>query len=266
MKDILQIIWINIKNKKSLLLILVAINVFLILTYALIWPSLASQMKALNELMATLPPAFLKGFNIESQLNGNFESMLVTKQFGSTLPILLVILTTSLGGDSIASEIDKGTIQMYLTLPISRTKYFVSRYLSGALIVLLFSIFSVLIAVPISWIFNLDVTVSHYLVYTISTFLLGLTFFSISYLVSAISSVTNRVVIVSILVFLVSYVINVISGLSDKLVDLKYFSLIYYFGPSETIVNYSIPVFIGISIICFVLGLKLFKRRDISIR
>ncbi|MEI6887594.1 MAG: ABC transporter permease subunit, partial [bacterium] len=166
MKEFLQILLITIKNKKILLLILIGINVLLIISYAGIWPSLESQMKSLNELMASLPPAFIKAFNMEGQLNGGFESMLVTKQFGSTLPILLVILTTTLGADFLAGEIDKGTIQMYLSMPISRTKYYISRYLSGSLLILLFSIFSVLIAVPISWIFNLEVTPLHYIIYT----------------------------------------------------------------------------------------------------
>lgn len=266
MKEILNIVLITIKNKRNLLIILVVINILLLISYAAIWPSLATQMKALNELMVSLPPAFLKAFNIEGQLNSGFESMLVTKQFGATLPILLVILTTSLAGEAIAEEIDKGTIQMYLTMPISRTKYYISRYLSGLLFILVFSILSVLIAVPISWVFNLEASISHYLVYTISTFLLGLTLFSIGYLISSFSSDTKKVVLVSIVVFIASYILNTISGLTTSLVNLKYFSLIYYFGPSENIVEYSIPIFIGISVICFLIGLKIFEKRDISVR
>lgn len=266
MKEVLRIVLITIKNKKNLLIILVVINILLLITYAAIWPSLATQMKSLNELMVSLPPAFLKAFNIEGQLNGGFESMLVTKQFGATLPILLVILTTSLSAEAISDEIDKGTILMYLTQPITRAKYYLSRYLSGSIFILIFSLLSVLVAVPISWIFNLDVTPSHYITYTLSTYLLGMTLFSIGYLVSSFSSDSKKVVLISIIVFIFSYILNVISGLTTDLSGLKYFSLIYYFGPSENIVEYSIPIFIGISVICFLLGIKIFEKRDISIR
>lgn len=266
MKEILRIVLITIKNKKNLLIILVVINILLLISYAAIWPSLSSQMKALNDLMVSLPPAFLKAFNIEGQLNGGFESILVTKQFGATLPLLLVILTTSLAAEAISDEIDKGTIQMYLTLPISRAKYYISRYISGIFFILVFSLLSVLIAVPISWIFNLEASISHYITYTISTFLLGMTLFSIGYLVSSFSSDSKKVVLISIVVFIFSYIFNVISGLTTELTNLKYFSLIYYFGPSVNIVEYSIPIFIGISVICFLLGLKIFEKRDISIR
>jgi ABC-2 type transport system permease protein len=266
MNEVLRIFSITIKNKKNLLIILVVINILLLITYAAIWPSLATQMKALNDLMVSLPPAFLKAFNIEGQLNGGFESMLVTKQFGATLPILLVILTTSLSAEAISDEIDKGTILMYLTEPITRAKYYISRYISGSIFILIFSILSVLIAVPVSWIFNLDVIPTHYVIYTLSTFLLGMTLFSIGYLVSSFSSDSKKVVLISIVVFIFSYILNVISGLTTDLSNLKYFSLIYYFGPSENIIEYSIPVFLGISVICFLLGLNIFKRRDISIR
>jgi putative exporter of polyketide antibiotics len=93
-----------------------------------------------------------------------------------------------------------------------------------------------------------------------------MTLFSIGYLVSSFSSDSKKVVLISIVVFIFSYILNVISGLTTDLSNLKYFSLIYYFGPSENIIEYSIPVFLGISVICFLLGLNIFKRRDISIR
>ncbi|MEI6887095.1 MAG: hypothetical protein WCK31_02545, partial [bacterium] len=103
-------------------------------------------------------------------------------------------------------------------------------------------------------------------IYTISTFLLGLTLFSISYLISAVVSDTKKVTLLSIVIFISAYMLNVVSGLTEKLINIKYFSLIYYFGPSENIVEWSIPIFLILSGICFFVGLKMFERRDISVR
>jgi ABC-type transport system involved in multi-copper enzyme maturation permease subunit len=225
-----------------------------------------AQTASLNIMLASMPDAFLKAMNLGNTFNGGFEALLLTKQFAMILPVLMLILVNGLAGSAIAQEIDKDTILLYLTQPISRTKYYFSKYTVGILTIAIFSILSVLTTLPIAWLFNIEIQAQHFVIFTISTFLFGSALFSIAYCVSALVSETSKVSFVTTSVFLVSYVLNLISQLNDNLINLKYFSLLYYFGPSDTFVDSSVLIFSCIIIISTVAGLVAFKRRDISIR
>ncbi|MCK9368395.1 ABC transporter permease [Candidatus Dojkabacteria bacterium] len=266
MKNIWQLFKVTIRNKKSLFITLTIINVVLVLLYVAIWPSLGAQMADLSKLFTTMPEPILKAFNMSANFNVGFESLIVSKQFGLVLPILALILTNGLAVNAIAGEIEYGTINLYLSQPISRTNYYCSRYFADLFMIIIFSICSVLVTIPFGRMFNIDINVSHYLVFTLSTILFSWTIFSIGYFASAIFSEGSKVTMITVGVFLVSYVLNVISQLSSSLSNLKYISLMYYFGPATQLVQYSVLIFILLITLFSVLGFLIFKNRDISLK
>lgn len=266
MENVWQLCLVTIKNKKWLFIILTLINVVLVLMYVAMWPGLQPQLAEANKLMASFPPALLKAFNVSTDFNLGVESLLVSKQFGLVLPVLALILTNGLAGSAIAGEIDRNTIHLYLSQPISRAKYYWSRYFTGVILLIIFSALSVLITIPFAAMFNIDIIASHYFTFTLSTILFSWALFAIAYCVSAIFSDSGKVIMITVGLFLIMYVFNVVAQISDQLVDLKYLSLIYYFGPTSELVPYSLPVFITIIIVATLSGLFLFQKRDISVR
>lgn len=266
MKHIWQLCLITIKNKKWLFIILTLIDVLLVLLYVAMWPSIQAQSADLNKLLESMPVSLLKAFNAYTDFNTGVESLLISKQFGMVLPILALILANSLAGSAIAGEIDRNTIHLYLSQPISRAKYYWSRYFTGVVLLIIFSAASVLVAVPFAAMFNLDITVSHYYTFTLSTILFSWTIFAIGYCASAFFSDGGKVTLITVGLFLVMYVFNVVSQLTDSLANLKYFSLMYYFGPAADLVPYSVPVFVALILIFSLAGFFLFQKRDISVR
>ena len=266
MNKSLQIALITLKNKRGLIITLITINILMLVMYGAMWPSLQAQTESLNTLLASMPQGLLKAFNLSSNYNNGLEALLITKQLSLVLPVLMLILVNGLASTAIAGEIDKDTILLYLTQPITRLNYFLSKYVTGLVAIFVFAFLSIMPAIPIARIFNAEVQPEHFIVFTTSVFLFGWALYAIAYVVSAFSSEASKVTAISTGVFLFAYITNVVYQLVDQLVNLKYISLMYYMGPADQLIPYSVPVFLAVIVLGTVSAAYVFVNRDISIR
>ncbi|NIT03601.1 ABC transporter permease subunit [Candidatus Saccharibacteria bacterium] len=237
-----------------------------------LFPSFSTQAANFTEtLVEFYPEEFLKAFNIEiGSFLGSIEGFLSGEHYSLMWPLLLIILAISFGGGALAGEIDHGTIEVLLSQPISRTKLFLGKYLAGAVIILTFVFASALSVVPFAEIYNVDYQLQNHLTLAVLGACFGFALLGITMMFSSFFSDRGKVTLVSAVLMLAMYFVNVVAALKENLADLKYLSFFHYFESNTPLLRNdleleSVAVFLGVGLVCTIVGLIWFNRRDIAI-
>ncbi|AKM82516.1 TPA: hypothetical protein DD449_01775 [Candidatus Berkelbacteria bacterium] len=257
----------NFRDRRGSLLIYSAFSVALLWMYIALYPSFSNQTGSLEQLIASYPEGFLKAFNFDIKSFTTVEGFLATEQFSFVWPLLVILLSLSFSGSAFSGEIEDGTMQILLSQPISRLKLFFSKYLSGLLMIILFTFISIYTVIPLNMIYDIPYKSDNFFTLMILALLFAWSIYSIGIFFSSIFSKKGKVLFVTGMILVVMYVLNIISSIKDSLSDLKYFSFFYYFNPAKALVynqvDYWSYLAFGIVIIfCSVAGLIYFNKRD----
>jgi ABC-2 type transport system permease protein len=265
----LTLILQTLKDKRKSLIIYSISNILLLWMFVAFFKSLQGQFEGINDLLKSYPETFLKAFNIENFNFSTIESFISAEQFSITWPIMVVLSYISFGASIIANEVEQGTMDILLSLPISRIKLFISRYIAGIVSLLLFTSISVFPIIPFARLYGIPYQTSHFITLFFICLLFGWTVLSISIFFSSLFSEKGKVFSIAGGILIVMYILNVFAGLKENMKNLHYFSFFYYFNQNEILAynkfNYaSLAVFATISIICTIAGLLIFNKRDIT--
>lgn len=239
--------------------------------YVALFPSLNKMSSQLNEIIRTMPSGLFKAFNIEpsSFSFGNIESLLASKHFSMVWPIMAIVLAISIANYLIVNEIDKGTAESLMSLPVKRSKIFISRYYGGIILLLIFNILSIFCIFPLASLHNVDFIWQNNITLFFGSFIFTWACYSIALFISTIFSEKGKANMTYGGIILVSYFINILASLKDNLSNLKYFSIFNYYN-SETLLikntypNYFLLAFSFLIIIFSFLAFYRFITRDIS--
>jgi|GEM_PF-329748 len=261
-----------LKDKKVSLLAYTLGAVATVEMYIALFPALKKQSEQLNQLLAAYPKGFLEafGFNGTVALFSKVESYMSTEYFTFFWPIMVVTLVVAFANLMIVAEIEKGTIELTLSQPISRIHLFLIRYFAGVTYLTLFTVVSVFSIIPISKLNNVRYAWASYPKTFGISLLFGLAIFSMATFFSAVFSEKGRATACSAALLIVMYLMNIVGTLKESLHIVQKFSVFYYFNPATVfgnneIVQYSIPVFLGIIIVFTGLAAFWFNRRDVAV-
>ena len=265
----LSMIWRTIRDRKLVIAIYIIVTLAFLLMYVAMFPSFASQQEQWDQMLKSMPPEMMKVFNLQDYSFAHLENFLSAELYSITWPLFLIILAISTAGAAIANEIEKGTIELLLSVPISRTKLFISRYLAGALTILVFVALTIYAAIPLAKIFNIEVQIRNYSSLALTAFLFGLAIFSIAMFLSAMFSERGKVYFISAGIIVLMYVANIVATLKEKYADLRYLSFFHYFDAVKILIHNELDkvgiwVFLGVIIIFALAGLIAFEKRDIA--
>jgi len=263
------IFWRTIKDRRVLLLIYCLSSIALLWMYIALFPSFKDQTANLEQLMKSYPESFMKAFNFDIKSFTTLEGFLSTEQFSLMWPLVLILMLVGYAGSSFAGEIEKGTIEILLSQPISRVKLFISRYSAGLMMLVVFVVFSIFAAIPLGKAYQISFQSENFVTLALLGFMFGLSIFSIAMFLSSIFSDKGKVFFISGGLLVIMYVLNILSSIKESLSDLKYASFFYYFNPPKALVHnqidhWSYLVFFGTALVLAILGLIVFVRRDIS--
>jgi ABC-2 type transport system permease protein len=238
--------------------------------YVAMFPSIQAQAANFDELMKNYPEALMKAFNLEELSFNTLEKFLAMEQFSFVWPLMVMFMLISLAGASIAKEIERGTMELLLSRPISRIKIFFSRYLAGLASLFAFTIFSIFAVVPLAKLHHLDYVFANHLTVAMLGFLFGWAIFSLAMMFSAMFSERGKVYMLTGGILLLMYVLNIVAALKENLDKLKYISFFHYFDTQQALVynvikEEAILVFAGVTIVCTICGALWFKKRDVAI-
>lgn len=260
-----------LKDKKFQLLIIIAASLSFLEMYIALFPALQKQAASMAKLLQNYPDSMLKAFNID-KASLTFERVgqyLAMEQFSFVWPILAIVLAVGFANYAFAGEKERGTIELLLSQPISRTKLYISRYLAGLIGLILFSVISVLAIIPLTKLHGISTETSGVLILMLISFLFGWTIYGIAYLASIIFSEKSKATFAVGGILILMYVLNIVANLKESFHLIKYFSVFYYYNPNVAIdktqlINGSLAVFAGIIIITFLLGIFWFNKQDIT--
>lgn len=264
------IFWRTIKDKKIFISVYCIFAVLMMFMYVAMYPSIEEKAEDFNKLMDNYPEGMLKAFNIETINFDKLENFLSIENYSIIWPLMAMFMMVSLAGYSISKEIEKGTAEILLAKPISRLKIYFSRYLTGAAVLFAFTLVSVFSVVPLAELYNIEYAFDHHVKIFILSFLFGWAVFSMSLMFSSIFSEKGRTYALSGGALLLMYVLNLIASLKEDLENLRYASFFYYYDFNKAMIENSIEdlsvyVFVGVAVVCTIVGAIWFNKRDIAV-
>ena len=257
------------KNLLSLV-IYTTISVAFVWMYVALFPSIFKEREKLKEAFEAYPEGLIEAFGIEfDTFLSSIEGFMAGEYFSLLWPIILITLIISYASAAIAGEIDKGTIELLLSQPISRLKVFLAKYFSGLAIIATFVFLSNFSVVPFAILHNVGYRIQNYLTISIIGFLFAFAIFGICMMVSSFSSSRGKPAAITGGMLIIMYGLNLFSAFQESLSSLKYASFFHYYNFNSAVVHNQIDilnvvVFLAVGIISAVIGAFIFIKRDIA--
>jgi ABC-2 type transport system permease protein len=265
------IFWRTLQDKKFQLLIIIAAAISFLEMYIALFPALQKQASSMTKLLENYPDSFLKAFNID-KASLTFERVgqyLAMEQFSFVWPILVIVLAIGFANYAFAQEKERGTFELTLSQPISRTKIFISKYFSGFVGIVIFGLISLLVVFPLTKLHGISINSKGVFVLLGLSILFSLAVYGLAFLASVIFSEKSKATFLVGGVLILMYVLNVVANLKDSFQIIRYFSFFYYYNPTQAIdkshiLNGAVLVFILTIVVTFIIGLLWFNKQDIA--
>lgn len=230
------------------------------------------ELDTMTSLVQLAPKSFFALLNVTPEfLNGSGLPGFLS--LGYTHPVYHVLTAASViwfAGRSLAGEMERGSIQIALSRPVSRTSVYLSRLLGLVIVTFLTAAIGpigmtigLLVAPPdgemVLWHFFAQVVTAAALIWAVGGFAM---------MVSARSDRMGQAVGISIGAFVISYVIDYFANLWDLLHHLEPFSVFNYYDPATALttgrVNWiDVAVLVAVGLGAALLGLRTFRERDL---
>ena len=240
--------------------------------YIGMFPSFADKKEEFNQLMQYYPADLMKAFGIQEvgAIFSSIENFLAMEQFGIVWPIVVIAFVVSIGGSSIAGEIEAGTIETLLELPVSRVKIFFAKYLGGLVLTAIFTAVSIFAAIPLAAAYKVDYQTSHYVTMFVVGMLFAWAIMSIAFFFSVVFNSKGKAYFIPVGILILMYVLKIISSLKESLKDLQYTSFFYYYDANKALIDNAIDkwsylVFGGVIIVFTIIAVIWFSKRDVAV-
>ncbi len=194
---------------------------------------------------------------------------------GFTHPVFIVLvaaLVVWFVARSFAAEIERGTIQIALSRPISRRRYFSSRVMSAVIAITVTAVTGPLGMALGIWLQPPAGSPStrNLLLTGVDTWLLMWAIAGITLLWSAIVDSMSRAVGLTIGVLVASYVIDYFGNLWSTLKPLQPISLFHYYDPAGalaigTLDTVDVVVLLTLGVVGTIAADRVFERRDLPV-
>jgi ABC-2 type transport system permease protein len=231
------------------------------------YPAIASKASAFVQLIKDV--SLIKFFTGAS---GDFitpEGYLFTEFFSAIGPLLLIIFSIGFGADAIAGEEHRKTADLLLSNPITRSRIILDKFsvlLTGSLALTIASLFGFLLG---DRIYHIQIDSLKLIQTNLGMFLLSLSFGSLAFMISAWRGQKGLASSVSMLIVVISYFLWSFGSMVNSLGPYEKLSLFYYYAgdnPLKTGLSYKSALILLIpSVICFIIALLTYEKRDIRI-
>ncbi len=251
---------IKVNLKSFLIWLSVLLGIFLVVF--LIYPHMFNKenMEMFDEMMAMFPEEVLKAFNMDIASIDTVFGWIKTEGFIFAL-LIIGCYASILGSNILLKEESDKTIEYLNSLPITRSKIVLNKFLCGicyvVLMVLGLSIFNYL-----GLILSGNFDHKSYLLLSITPLFSSLVFFSLSMFLSTFTHKTKKMLGISLGIVFISYILQTIASLSDNVSFLKYFSIFTLADTRYVITNSALNmniIFISIILTILFLGLTLIR-------
>jgi ABC-2 type transport system permease protein len=222
---------------------------------------------AIEQILAFAPPALRP--LIEQSMVGSPQGMLA---FGWNHPVTHAVITAvaiTLAARAIAGEVEHGAIELILSQPISRARYFTAHATFGVSAIGLVVVSGIAGSILGRSLFALDpLDVSHAWRLVANLVLLQAAIYSVTLLVSSFSREGGQAAVAGVFVAVVSYLVEVVASMWRQAAFLHPYALHSYYDPRRILTEgqlpvAAIPVLAGFIIVTGAAACIRFHRRDL---
>jgi len=232
--------------------------------YISIFPGMFEQMTVFKDLSI---------YKIVGMQLGSIEGYIASVVL-AYIPVLVGIYCIVTSTSTLAGEEDNGTLELIVSMPLSRWQILTAKALALSVVVLFLMIIAAIgNAVLLEVIkFNTPINVTPFGLFLalISSLPLAVGLIMIGIFLGAILPNRRIAAIVMTVYFIASYFGENLARMVKSLEPIKYFSLFNYYNTTETIFTEGaqlsdILILIGIAAVFFILALICFNRRNITV-
>ncbi len=249
--------------------LLIAIIVGALVTLVVsIWPEFKAQSEGFRELLNSPLYGAILGemVNLDIATFQGFYGMYLFIY----LEMILLFLGIFYGASLISREVDKNTLDMMLSLPISRTRFLSEKFLVYLTNTFFIPISAIIITYILHFTVNEEFDTMAFVYASMAYWLLFIVLGTISLFMGTVFLDSTKSFGASGVVILGMWVLQRVSGLVSSLKDLQFLSIFHYIDASSILKN-GIQSAFGdimlvsiISVLFFIGALVVFNKRDLS--
>jgi ABC-2 type transport system permease protein len=258
----------TIKANYKLLLIMLAIMVM----YSTIIVSMYNpdSMESWQAMLEMFPEEVLRAMNFNI-LDPTFLGYIAGYYYGFIMIMFPMVYVSIMGQRLIARLVDDGSMSFLLATPNSREKIASTQgfYLLLSTTFLITAV-ACLLAIVGGFLFPGSLTLLPFIVLNINVIALFALLSGISYLASCVFNEVKHATLWGAGIPALFFIINMLANVNDKLSFLRYFTVFSLFDTEKIleknpVVLFNIVVLLLSGLLCYGLGIIIFKRKDLHI-
>ncbi len=231
-----------------------------------VYPSVAKSSQSMQSFVNEWPEAFRQAFNLDSYTTG--AGFLNAEMLSMMIPLVLIGVATSGAAAATAGEEERGTADLLLSMPVSRTRVLIAKVLAtliGVVLVAAATLLTILVGAPLV---DLDVAPAHLTAGVAMALLLALVFASVTLLLAAATGRRGVALGAGVALALGAFLLNALAPMASWLKPWQEASPFQWaLGNNPLVHGVDWPMAVLMLVVCVGLsGLAMmaYNRRDIS--
>ncbi len=240
---------------------------FIALIVGLLYPTISKFNIGAYLTSSTVQGIVGTGFHLQNA--SGFSTFLGLELYGAFYGLLFGGILAYIAGSSLPLTIENGTLDLALSRPISRTRYYLELWLSaiiGGIILSVLTVFAVWLSTLFVKDANVDwqwLTITQLIQFAFLFFAAGMGMLFGSFINASRSAGGAAVGIIFL-----AYAMNILGSLSDKFNWMLKAEPFYYTPAIQALVEHDFTrwypwVLVGAGLLCGLVGLVIFNRRDL---
>ena len=246
-------------------------SAFYIILMFWLYPSMAQNTKAIDELVQSMPEGVGKAFGLNGF--GSAEAFISGEYYGLILVLILAIVCVQLSTQLMAKLVDQGSMAYLLSTPTTRGKIaFTQASVLTSGLFLIIAVTTIAGFAGNAWFLghNYAFDTSKFIQMNAAAFLLFFAVGGISFLVSSLSNDEKKALSISGLITFGFFSLDLLGKISEKISWIRNISIFSLYKPGE-IVNGNVDLGVSsmilsvIGLLAFSLSIILFRKRDLPL-
>ncbi|GGA49433.1 ABC transporter permease subunit [Paenibacillus physcomitrellae] len=237
-----------------------------------VYPSIAGNNSAVDEVIRSLPEGVSRAFGLGSGF-GSVDAFISGEFYGLIMLVLLGVFTVQLSGTLMSRLIDQGSMAYLLSAPTTRGKIAWAQALvlvTGLLLVV--GVTTLAGFAGYDWLiggrYSFDGTAFVWM--NVQAFLLFFALGGLSFLISSLSNEEKRAKGISGTVVFLFYTFDLLAKLSESLDWMKWLTPFSLYRPSDIVAGgghllLSGVVLFALGVLCYAAAVMSFTRRDLPL-
>jgi len=257
------------RNLKSLIIWSLILSGLVIMTLSL-YPQMAADQQAINEMLEVYPEPLKKAFGMDKVNFGSLLGFYAIQVYMMTTLVGSIYAAIMASGILVKEESEK-TIEFLLSKPVNRSEIIMQKLGTVVTNLLVFNIILTSTSLlGFQFADGAEYSGKVFALLAFATFLLHLTIASVSFLLSALMRKTRNIVSLSLGFVFISYFLHITAGVAEKFEFLEYVSFFKYVDAGEIIVNESIRVLfiiimLAVIAVCISAAFLYYEKKDIAV-